>query len=343
MSTGETEQQRHRRLSAVMREGETVTPLELFFDLVFVLALTQCTALMADEPSWVGVGKAMVVLGVLWWAWVGYSWLTSVVDPEAGAVRIVMFVAMGAFLICLYAIVIALGRMVAAGGLYLIDNDFTPQGIMYGLAGARNIGLNTHYVLSGQEALFGRADMSFFYFATNTDKLAHATRIQGRWLAAGVGMSVLAALASAYVLVLKWGYRYGAGSFGAWPFSERVPQIYEQVEGFLSIAHGPDPWTYLGVGVGGAVALGLVYLNRRFLWFAISPFGFVVGNSWNIAYQVWSSVFVGWLISALVRRYGGLKLYRMLRPFFLGLILGDAVTYCLVALIEALVGVGATP
>ena len=34
------------------REGERVTPLELFFDLVFVLALTQCTALMADHPTW---------------------------------------------------------------------------------------------------------------------------------------------------------------------------------------------------------------------------------------------------------------------------------------------------
>jgi low temperature requirement protein LtrA len=38
-------------MTAVMRQGETVTPLELFFDLVFVLALTQCTALMADQPT----------------------------------------------------------------------------------------------------------------------------------------------------------------------------------------------------------------------------------------------------------------------------------------------------
>ena len=47
-----TTQSRDRRLSAVMREGERVTPLELFFDLVFVLALTQCTALMAHPPTW---------------------------------------------------------------------------------------------------------------------------------------------------------------------------------------------------------------------------------------------------------------------------------------------------
>jgi low temperature requirement protein LtrA len=92
---------RSPRLRAALREGDEarVTPLELFFDLVFVLALTQCTALMADEPTWAGLGKGLVVLGVLWWAWVGYAWLTSVIDPEEGAVRLVIFAAMAALLV----------------------------------------------------------------------------------------------------------------------------------------------------------------------------------------------------------------------------------------------------
>ena len=87
------------RLTAVMREGERVTPLELFFDLVFVLALTQCTALMVGNLSWEGVAQAMVVLALLWWTWTGYAWLTSVVDPEEGAVRLSLLVAMAALLI----------------------------------------------------------------------------------------------------------------------------------------------------------------------------------------------------------------------------------------------------
>ena len=90
---------RSRRLTAVMRQEERVTPLELFFDLVFVLALTQCTALMAEEPTWKGLGQGLLVLGVLWWSWVGYTWLTSVVDPEEGAVRLAIFAAMAALLV----------------------------------------------------------------------------------------------------------------------------------------------------------------------------------------------------------------------------------------------------
>jgi low temperature requirement protein LtrA len=88
-----------RRLSAELREEERVTPLELFFDLVFVLAITQCTALMAHDPTWSGLAQGLLVLGMLWWAWVGYSWLTSVINPEEGPVRLVMFGAIAALLI----------------------------------------------------------------------------------------------------------------------------------------------------------------------------------------------------------------------------------------------------
>src|SRR6185437_2521217 len=74
-------------------------PLELYFDLVFVLGFTQCTALVAANPSWESVAQSMLVLAMLWWAWTGYAWLTSVIDPEEGAVRLAFFAAMAGLLI----------------------------------------------------------------------------------------------------------------------------------------------------------------------------------------------------------------------------------------------------
>jgi low temperature requirement protein LtrA len=99
VTAGTAPRPRARRLSPEMRERETVKPLELFFDLVFVLGFTQCTALMTGNPTWEGVGQAMLVLAALWWAWTAFAWLTSVVEPEEGAVRIAMFAAMAAMLI----------------------------------------------------------------------------------------------------------------------------------------------------------------------------------------------------------------------------------------------------
>ena len=86
-------------LRPVLREEERVTALELFFDLVFVLAITQCTALMASDPTWAGLARGLLVLAVLWWAWTGYTWLTGVVNPEEGVVRLSIFGAMAALLV----------------------------------------------------------------------------------------------------------------------------------------------------------------------------------------------------------------------------------------------------
>ena len=64
---------------------------------------------MTEEPNATGVGKGLVVLGVLWWSWVGYSWLTSVVNPEEGSVRLAIFAAMAAFLVASLAVPRAFG------------------------------------------------------------------------------------------------------------------------------------------------------------------------------------------------------------------------------------------
>ena len=101
-------------MSATEREIEhgdehQVTPLELFFDLVFVFAITQVTSLLAARPD---VGRSlpgMLVLAALWWAWTGYAWLTSTLDVDEGGVRLVMLAAMGAMLVVALAVPGAFG------------------------------------------------------------------------------------------------------------------------------------------------------------------------------------------------------------------------------------------
>src|SRR6187549_2591318 len=83
---------------------DRVTPLELFFDLIFVFAITQVTGLIVENPTWGGLTQGLLVLGVLWWAWAAYAWLTNTINPEEGVVRLVMFAAMGAMLIASLAV-----------------------------------------------------------------------------------------------------------------------------------------------------------------------------------------------------------------------------------------------
>ena len=164
------------RLSTELREQEAVKPLELYFDLVFVLGFTQCTALMAAQSSWEGIVRGMLVLAVLWWAWAGYAWLTSVIDPEEGAVRLVMFAAMAGLLVVALCVPEAFGERaltfaVAYGvvraahiALFLLAsrNDAELRRSVVGLAISTAIGIGLLAGASfldgvGQGALWGAA------------------------------------------------------------------------------------------------------------------------------------------------------------------------------------------
>ena len=109
--------------SAPVQEGQPddsekrVAPLELFFDLVFVFALTQVTALMAANPTWEGLGQGLLVLVALWWAWGAYAWLTNYIAADEGVERLLMFASMGAFLIAALAVPHAFGEDALLFGL----------------------------------------------------------------------------------------------------------------------------------------------------------------------------------------------------------------------------------
>ncbi len=103
-------------------EAHSVTPLELFFDLVFVFALTQVTALLAEDLTWVGMLRGFAVLAVIWWAWVGYSWLTNSIriDDDISS-RLVLLMAMAAMLVVGLAAPGAFGETsIVFGVAYLI-------------------------------------------------------------------------------------------------------------------------------------------------------------------------------------------------------------------------------
>ncbi|HEY7121531.1 MAG TPA: low temperature requirement protein A [Solirubrobacterales bacterium] len=98
------------RVMGVQRAGEErVTPLELFFDLVFVLSFTQVTVKMAENPGWQSLGEGLLILAAVWWAWAAYGWLTNSIDPDENLNRVSMFAAMGAMLVVSLSIPDAFG------------------------------------------------------------------------------------------------------------------------------------------------------------------------------------------------------------------------------------------
>jgi low temperature requirement protein LtrA len=220
-----------RRMTAVLRDEETVTPLELFFDLVFVLGLTQCTALMAAEPTWEGLAKGLLVLGVMWWSWVGYSWLTSVLDPEEDAVRLVIFAAMAALLVV---------------GL-CVPHAFDDAALIFALAYA--------LVRVAHIALFMLASSEDPLFRTSVVRIAISTAI-------GVGLLVAASFADgllqgglwALALALDMGGPYLIDAEG-WKL---VPHHFAERHALIVIIAIGESIVAVGVGADAKVDLGIV-------------------------------------------------------------------------------------
>jgi low temperature requirement protein LtrA len=91
------------------RSEAEVTPLELFFDLVFVFAITQVTGFISADANWTRLAEGVAVLAVLWFAWESYVWLANTTASDEGTVRVVLLTAMAAMLIVSLAVPGAFG------------------------------------------------------------------------------------------------------------------------------------------------------------------------------------------------------------------------------------------
>jgi low temperature requirement protein LtrA len=236
----------HRRLGGIRREGERVTPLELFFDLVFVLAITQCTALMSHEQTWSGLAQGLLILGVLWWAWVGYAWLTSVIDPEAGAIRGVIFVAMAALLIVSLCVQEAFGELALTFALG-IGVFRTAHIALFMLAGADDEDLRRSVIGLGVST------------AVAVSLLAVASLFDGPAQGALWALAIFLDMAGPYF--------FGAEGWKLVPghFAERHGLIVIIALGESIVAVGVGASGALDLGIGTAAVLG-IFLAAALWW-----------------------------------------------------------------------------
>jgi low temperature requirement protein LtrA len=223
---------RHPRIGEIQREGERVTPLELFFDLVFVLAITQCTGLMSHDQTWSGLVQGLLILGVLWWAWVGYAWLTSVIDPEAIAVRGVIFAAMAAMLIVSVCVQEAFGHLALTFALAI------------GAFRAAHIAL---FLLAGT--------------ATDDGDLRQSVIGLGVSTAIAIGILVLASFFDGVAQGALWALAIFLDMAGPYFFGSEgwklIPAHFAERHGLIVIIALGESIVAIGVGASGALDLGI--------------------------------------------------------------------------------------
>ncbi|MBC8394336.1 MAG: hypothetical protein H8E17_17425, partial [Deltaproteobacteria bacterium] len=133
-------------------------------------------------------------------------------------------------------------------------------------------------------------------------------------LAAGVVVSLLAMMALCYKfgireLQLDWATR-------------TTVTVYENIETLIQSHAEPGEWVMIFSTIGAFVMLVLVICYHRVYWWPIHPIGYLTAYS-SAMRILWFAFFAGWLCNAVCMRYGGVVLFKKLRYFFIGLIIGD--------------------
>jgi low temperature requirement protein LtrA len=239
---------REELLEAPLERDQRVTALELFFDLVFVFAITQVTGFVYHDPTWTRLAEALAILMVLWFAWTGYAWLGNTAGSDEGPMRVVLLAAMAPLLVASLAVPHAFGK------------DALLFGIAYFLVRALHV-------------------LAYAVLARGNPVLGAVVARLARTILPAAGFLVLAGVFTGPGRVVCWAIAlaidYGGlllGSTQGWRvepahFAERHGLIIIIALGESIVALGVGAaGLALGAGVIGGVVLGLVVAGC--LWWA---------------------------------------------------------------------------
>jgi len=157
--------------------------------------------------------------------------------------------------------------------------------------------------------------------------LLHASEVNRRMknkkkILAGIALTLVAGVAVSFVSMLVVCHKYGVRGLQLDWATNTTIAVYENIHNLARTPVQPGHWVTLFTIAGALVMLALVTCYHRFYWWPLHPIGYLTAYSSSMRI-LWFSFFIGWLCNTLCMRYGGVVLFKRLRFFFLGLIIGD--------------------
>jgi hypothetical protein len=269
---------------------------------------------------------ACIVLSALWlWA-IGMS-------PWLALLEIVVF---------FFITAVVLARSTAEAGMLMTETTFRPIDIYRMFGSVHALGPNNLAALAFFDNLFLRDQRGLLLTGfLDASRLSDGTRVRRRSFAGILLLGVLIALVVAGGLNIYLPYHLGANTMDPWMETQSSIYTYGDYQPYFS----PNPpaeitqaWqrpTFFLVGV--LVTLFLATMRANFYWWPLHPLGYAIAGSWSTV-EFWFPCLLAWIFKATIVRYGGMSVYQKVRPFFLGLILGEfgmAVFYAIVSLVSS--------
>ena len=336
-------------------------PLELSFSVWFFFLFTKFQLILGSIGGWKslpgfpyynqqGIG-AWLTLGILI-LWVSRKHLktvfstalkpsTSTNEPfqyrtallgilTGTAILVIIFQQAGmsigillAFLFLYFVMSIAITYARAAVGVPYHEVIWThPQLMLVSVLGVRRIGASNLTLLS----------FLYPYVRDNVShpmpsqlegfKIAERAPVSQKKMAIAMIVALLIATPVSFWAYLHLIYQHGAVRTEGYIIGIGFETFERLLLPWLQQPHTTDSTGLSFTAFASLFTLGLMFLRRQFIWFPFHPAGYALGLSAGMVW-VWSAVCVGWIIKAVLLKFGGLRIYRKAAPFFVGVILGD--------------------
>lgn len=252
--------------------------------------------------------------------WIAVAGMTAISGWAVffGMRPLTAFLLVGAF----FMITLVASRIICQGGIGYFTLTAAPIDgllVLFGPALFSQIGLLVAAV--SQKVLFVDLRESLMPSLLHTRQLHHQMNNR-RLLLFGIGATLLVSVAVSFGAMLALCYKYGIRELPLEWATRTSLTVYENVISLEETGASPDAWVKIFSVAGAVVMLLLVFCYNRFYWWPIHPLGYLTAYS-SAMRILWFSFFLGWLFNAVCMRYGGVVMFKKLRLFFMGLIIGD--------------------
>ena len=234
-------------------------------------------------------------------------------------------------------VVVVLTRCASEVGLLMLQGVFRPMDLWAVGATKMSLGAANLAPLALLNGVFMRDPRILMPVFMDGMKLSDGVKLPRRKLALGIALAIPVAIVAAYYIHLKIVYSHGAVTLNAWFFQVNPTLYFGEARSILLGTNDFDIRAPAFFSVGLIFTFFLYFMRARFWWWPFHPLGYAMGAAWPITVY-WFAFFVGWFAKSKILKYGGIRTFRILRPFFLGLIFGEFVAAILWAIISAIFG-----
>ncbi len=234
---------------------------------------------------------------------------------------------------------IGLSRIVCEVGVPSVQSPMVPQTFITRGFGPGVLQLKNMTGLGLSTVWMGDTVTNMMNAVMHSLKLASSGAVSDRRLPLAMLLAVVIGLAGSLWCIMTLAHTHGGINLQPWWFNAAPRWPFR----FMASAYlSPEPSfapRALFTGIGAGIMSALLFLRARFAWWPLNPIGFPIAKTVTIVYWNWLAIFIAWVLKLLVLRYGGVRVFRRLTPFFLGLILGEFSTAGLWLVIDGASGV----